>query len=544
MKNKNKPDEPNIKALLEYADDIIATLREPFLVLDKNLRVISANQAFYTTFKVTEKATIGRSLPDLGNRQWYIPGLLKLLKEIIPGKKAIKDYEIEHKFEQISERAMILNACQLRVPKKIAATIAKIMRKEEGGGYEEEEDLILLAIEDITERKRLQTELKESEERYRRAFETSRDGLLLVHKIEGDILNSNESVQQLLGYSHEEFLKKKLWEIGVTENHKDFQETLLKLERDGVVNYEDILVKTKKGLGIKAEAFLVNRAKVAQCNIRNITDRRRIEDELAQAKETQYRTLIENLPGKVFLKDRNSVYVFCNENYAKDLKIKSEDIAGKTDYDFFPTYLAKKYREDDKRIMESGRTENIEEEYMVMKDFLRGTQKAIINTVKVPVRGRDGNATGLFGLFWDITGQKKAEDALKDSERKIRAIFDQTFQFIGLMTVEGVLIEANMAALKFAGIKRADVINKPFWKTPWWTHSPQLQNKLRKAIKAVAGGEFVRFEATHIGKDGTLHDMDFSLKPVKDEKGKVIFMIPEGRDITERKKAKGAEEAA
>ena len=123
MKNKNKPDEPNIKALLEYADDIIATLREPFLVLDKNLRVISANQAFYTTFKVAEKDTIGRPLPDLGDKQWDIPKLLQLLKEIIPEKKVVKDYEVEHKFEQIGERVMRLNACQLRVPKKIAAII-------------------------------------------------------------------------------------------------------------------------------------------------------------------------------------------------------------------------------------------------------------------------------------------------------------------------------------------------------------------------------------------------------------------------------------
>ncbi|MFA5084801.1 MAG: PAS domain-containing protein [Candidatus Omnitrophota bacterium] len=257
--------------------------------------------------------------------------------------------------------------------------------------------------------------------------------------------------------------------------------------------------------------------------------------ESAMAKEIQYRTLIENLPGKVFLKDRNSVYVSCNENYAKDLKIKPEEIAGKTDYDFFPKHLAEKYRADDKRVMESGETENIEEEYMMMKDFLRGTHKAIISIVKAPVRDKDGNVTGLFGLFWDITERRNMEDALKASERKIRAIFDQTFQFIGLMTTEGILIEANMAALNFAGIKASEVINKPFWKTPWWKHSPELQGKLREAVKRVAMGDIVRFDATHIAKDGSVHTIDFSLKPVKDDNGKIIFMIPEGRDITDRK---------
>jgi PAS domain S-box-containing protein len=137
----------------------------------------------------------------------------------------------------------------------------------------------------------------------------------------------------------------------------------------------------------------------------------------------------------------------------------------------------------------------------------------------------------------EIKKSKKAEEALRESERKIRALYDQTFQFIGLMKPDGTLIEANRTALEFSGTELSDVLNKPFWQTPWWTHSPELQEKLRQAIKKVAQGEFVRFEATHMAKDGTLHNVDFSLKPLKEENEKVIFMIPEGRDITERKKA-------
>jgi len=87
MKDKKRKDKPRIEALLEYASSIINTLREPFLVLDRNLQVISANQTFYATFEVAEKNTIGRLLPDLGDRQWNILKLLQLLKEIIPEKK-------------------------------------------------------------------------------------------------------------------------------------------------------------------------------------------------------------------------------------------------------------------------------------------------------------------------------------------------------------------------------------------------------------------------------------------------------------------------
>jgi len=284
MKDEKQQNESKIEIALEYGNSIIATLREPFLVLDKNLRVISANQAFYAVFGVAEKDIIGRLLPDLGDSQWNIPKLLALLKEIIPGKKVVKDYEVKHKFEQLGERVMCLNACQLRVPKQVATIIAAgaaaVVAAAAAAAEEEEEELILLAIEDITERKRLQVELKESEERYRRAFETSRDGLLLVHKTEGDILNSNVSVQESLGYSQEELLKKKLWEIGVVEDDKDFQETLSRLERDGVIHYEDVPVKTKKGLSINSEVFLVDKAKVVQCNIRDITERKKGEGEL------------------------------------------------------------------------------------------------------------------------------------------------------------------------------------------------------------------------------------------------------------------------
>lgn len=149
MKDKMPVDELGVKALLKYANSIIAILREPFLVLDKNLRVISANHAFYTTFRVAEKDTTGQQLSDLGDKQWNIPKLLQLLKEVLPKKEMVRDYVVEHKFERIGERIMRINACQSCVPKKVAGII--VARVEEEKEEEKEEELILLSIEDITE---------------------------------------------------------------------------------------------------------------------------------------------------------------------------------------------------------------------------------------------------------------------------------------------------------------------------------------------------------------------------------------------------------
>ena len=138
-------------------------------------------------------------------------------------------------------------------------------------------------------------------------------------------------------------------------------------------------------------------------------------------------------------------------------------------------------------------------------------------------------------LTAEIAERRQVEERLRASRRKFRAIFDQTFQFIGLMTLDGSLIDINRAALNFIGGAEADVIGRPFWETPWWTHSAEEQEKLRQAVMKAAAGEFVRFETTHPAADGSLHCFDFSLKQVRDEAGNLILLIPEGRDITERK---------
>jgi PAS domain S-box-containing protein len=334
MKDKKQREEISIKVLLKYANNIIATLREPFLVLDNNLQVISANRVFYTAFKVTKKETIGWRLSHLGNRQWNIPKLLQLLKETMAADKVVKDYEVEHKFERIGQRVMLLNVRQLRVARHVAAIIAGRIRKEKEKVVEEK--LILLAIEDITERQRLQETLKESEERYRRAFETSKDGLLLVHKTEGQILNANLSAWELLGYSEEEFLKKKLWGIGVTKDHKDFQQTVSRLERNGVIHYEDALVKPKKGPPIDTEVFLVNRAKVLQCNIRDTSIRKRAEEALKES-EARFKAIFNESTDGMFLAEGGTRrFSMCNSNLCQMLGYTEGELKGMAINDIHP----------------------------------------------------------------------------------------------------------------------------------------------------------------------------------------------------------------
>jgi len=151
---------------------------------------------------------------------------------------------------------------------------------------------------------------------------------------------------------------------------------------------------------------------------RDITERKQAQ-ELLQRSENKYKTLFENLPQAIFLKDRNSVYVSCNENYARDLGIRPDEIMGKTDSDFYPRDLAEKYRADDNRIMEGGETENLEEKYT------KGGQAMTVHTVKTPMRDEQGNVIGILGIFWDITEQKQREEELKKYRENLEKLVEQ-----------------------------------------------------------------------------------------------------------------------
>ncbi|HEY9668792.1 MAG TPA: PAS domain S-box protein, partial [Coleofasciculaceae cyanobacterium] len=156
------------------------------------------------------------------------------------------------------------------------------------------------------------------------------------------------------------------------------------------------------------------------------------------------------------------------------------------------------------------------------------------------VRDAQGQPLYFIGQIQEITGRKQMEEALRESERRFRAIFNNTFQFTGLMTPDGTLIEANQTALDFGGLQHNDTVGQPFWEARWWTISSETQQQLQDAIATAAQGEFVRYEVDIRGAGDTVATIDFSIKPVRDEIGNVILLIPEGRDISDRKQAEEA----
>ncbi len=146
-----------------------------------------------------------------------------------------------------------------------------------------------------------------------------------------------------------------------------------------------------------------------------------------------------------------------------------------------------------------------------------------------------GEAIGLATVTRDIRDRKRAEEMLRDRERLFRAIFDQSFQFIGLLEPDGTMLEVNQTALSATDVGIEGIVGKPFWETPWWDISPEVKQRVREAVAKAAIGEVVRYEAEVLVAGGVVATIDFSLKPIKDESGKVVLLIPEGRDLSDRK---------
>ena len=262
--------EQDIQDTLTYADNIIATMRAPFLVLDKTLRVQTANRAFYQTFHAEKEETEGRFLYDLGNGQWNIPRLRTLLEGVLSNSHPIHDCDAELDFPSIGKKIMLLNARRFE-------------------SVDSQPDLILLAIEDITERKQAEVAVQTSEVRYRRLFQTAKDGILILDANTLKIIDANPFMTELLGYAHDEFLGKELWEIGLFGDERASQAAYQELQEKGYLRYDHLPLETKNGARAEVEfvsnIYQVDHRPVAQCNIRDISQRRLLEKQITEQAE-------------------------------------------------------------------------------------------------------------------------------------------------------------------------------------------------------------------------------------------------------------------
>ena len=370
--------------------------------------------------------------------------------------------------------------------------------------------------------------LERSEELYRTVTEFSTD-FVFLRAPDNKIMYVSENCEKFSGYTEEEFYASP--ELLETMIHPDdrtiWAEHNHDIQNKGICEQLELRIMTKSGrvrwiahnclpVYDKKGKYMGRRA-----SHQDITVRKQAEGELCKS-ESKYRILLETLPQKIFYKDRDSVYVFCNPNYAGGLKISPAEIAGRTDYDFYPKELADKYRADDQRLMEHGKTEDIEEKYV------QGCEEFWVHTVKTPIMDESGKVTGILGIFWDITMAKKMEDA----QRLFSSIVESSEDAIISKDLNGIILSWNVGAEKIYGYSADEVVGKSISLLV----PPEMTDEIPGILEKVKKGEAVKhYETRRIRKDGNPIFASITISPVCDHSGKIIGASTIARDITKQK---------
>jgi PAS domain S-box-containing protein len=380
-----------------------------------------------------------------------------------------------------------------------------------------------------SEESRRAEELARKSSRYARSLlEASLDPLVTISR-EGKITDVNEATEEVTGVSRERLIGSDFSDYFIEPDsaRRGYEQVFAQ----GAVQDYPLAIRSTAGkvtdvlynaTVFKNEAGQVEGVLAAA---RDVTERKRAEQKL-RASENRYRTLAENLPLMVFVKDRASVYVSCNQSFARSLGIRPEEYAGKTDYDFFSAGLAEKYRRDDERVMESGRTEEIEEE------FIRDGKKLSVQTVKTPLRDAAGNVTGILGIFWDITERKRVQEQLRQSSLYTRSLLEASLDPLVTISREGKITDVNEATEKVTGVSRENLIGSDF--SCYFT---EPESARRGYEQVFAQGAVQDYPLAIRSSAGEITDVLYNATVFKNEAGEVAGIFAAARDITERKRA-------
>ncbi len=379
-------------------------------------------------------------------------------------------------------------------------------------------------------RKQAGEALREHQELLAKAFRTSPHPIGITELATGRCIEVNEACLQLFGFRREEVIGNTTLSLGIWPKQEDRARLVDRLKSGEPVRDLELNFSTRSGelRHILVSADLVELSG-RPCLItagNDITERKWAEEAL-RVSEERFRTMAEAVPSFLFETDAVGWNIWVSAGWYRLTGQTPDQVAGHG--------WADALHPDD-------RAANLDQwlhctEHGVpfeAKQRLRrvdGSYTWVIARV-LPVRDDHGSVCRWVGSVTEVDEIVRAEEALRESEQRFRAIYDQTYEFIGLLTSDGTLIDVNQTALAFRGLQRSDVVGKRFWETPWWDLSCELQEKLKSAITKAATGEFVRLRAQHRAQDGAIEEIDFSLTPIVDQTGTVTQIITEGRRIT------------
>jgi len=279
--------------------------------------------------------------------------------------------------------------------------------------------VMLALIWDITDRKKAERKLKESEEKYRGLFQCTTDGIIVLDA-RGEILDVNCKALELFGYKLEEMVNNNFLSMGLLTGQslsiivKQFEELLS--DKNAKTHETSIINKNGEKLDIELSSFFLYKKDNEIDNfvviIRDISDRKKAEQKLSR-EHNLLQTLMDNIPDSIYFKDENHRFVMVNKSKASHSNVKPGEMIGKTDFDFQNEDEARKSFKDDEEILRSGKYIINKIEKITRND---GSQRWI-SVTKVPRFDSDGNIVGSAGISRDITEWKKLEEE-KSKDKK------------------------------------------------------------------------------------------------------------------------------
>jgi PAS domain S-box-containing protein len=394
-------------------------------------------------------------------------------------------------------------------------------------------------IQDITERKQAEEALKENEEFMRTVLDSVADGILAVDS-QGRIVHTNRRFADM-------------WRIPQELIDTRDNATLIQHVLDQLIDPDSFLARVKELYGSIKEDFdlltfkdgkiferysyplVMQSAAVGRVwSFRDVTESWRAQRQLRDEKERAQRYL-DIAETFLLALDRDGRISLINRKGCDILGYDEPELLGENWFEFcLPVEDCASVRVVFESLM-SGNNEHASQ-YENFVQTKEGERRLVFwhNTL---LRDRQGRITGTLSSGEDISDRKRTEDALRASERKFRAVFDQSFQLTGLLSLDGTVLEVNKMALEMAGVEAADVIGKPYFDTPWWRSSSDGQAALKGAFSKAVLGEVVHLQTTHLDARGRAREIDATLGPLLDDSGEVVGVIPLGFDITERKQA-------
>ncbi|HET6555676.1 MAG TPA: PAS domain S-box protein, partial [Prolixibacteraceae bacterium] len=318
-----------------------------------------------------------------------------------------------------------LASVPFRCKGKIVGTLA-LYSKDSGFFTEDEQQLLQEIGDDITfaldamateyQNKLTLEALSSSETHYRRLFESSMDGILIMNGETGMITDINPTLITMCGYSREQLLQESIYENQFFKDLFADGSYLMEIQEKDYVRYDDVMLETLDGHKLYVEfvsnKYFVDKKKVIKCNLRNITERKlaelRLKDALVEAQ--RFRQTLDHVPSHIYMKDLQSRYVYANKHTLELFDCSAKELAGCDDTHFFSTSIAKKLRKIDLRVFDG--EEAAEEIDVIDKSGVRH----VYWEIKVPIYNstEDKTVWGLLGISTDITERKLAEEKLRE----------------------------------------------------------------------------------------------------------------------------------